>query len=172
MTFEKIFRRATVGLVAACALFVEAAPVVQAQMRVIAGSATVKSEKPGIAAAERIVLHGVRFRIRSAMIDRRSIPVLDYAAHIIRQNPGSLIYLKVRSVEDRSQEYLGRNSRLTNRRAQAVASYFERRGVSANRLVLLDSDGTPDTSDKGAEKAQGPKQNFEVVQLDIASELD
>jgi len=172
MTFEKIFSTATIGLVAACALFLEAAPVVQAQMRVIAGSATVKSGKPHVAAAERIVLHGVRFPARSAKIDRCSIPVLDDAAHIIRQNPESLIYLKVHFAENRSQEYTSSNSKLTNRRTQAVASYFERRGVSANRLILLDSGGTPYTSDKVAEKAQRPKQNLEVVQLDIASELD
>jgi outer membrane protein OmpA-like peptidoglycan-associated protein len=171
MTFEKIFSMATVGLIAACALFVEAAPVVQAQMRVIAGSATIKSGKPHVAAAERIVLHGVRFPARSAKIDRCSIPVLDYAAHIIRQNPESLIYLKVH-FENRSQEYTSSNSELANRRAQAVASYFERRGVSANRLILVDSGGTPYISGKVAEKAQSPKQNLEVVQLDIASELD
>jgi Protein of unknown function DUF72 len=73
----------------AYALFVEAASVVQAQTRVIAGSPTVGSETPHVATAERIVLHGVRFRARSDKIDKCSVPVLDYAVQIIRQNPES-----------------------------------------------------------------------------------
>ena len=66
----------------------------------------------------------------------------------------------------------GRNSKLTNRRTRAVASYFEQRGISANRLILLGSGSAPHTSDQGADKAQSLKQNFEVVQLDLASGLD
>ena len=101
MAFESIFRTASVALVAgAYALFVEAASVVQAQTRVIAGSPTVGSETPHVATAERIVVHGVRFRTRSDKIEKCSVPVLDYAVQIIKQNPESLIYIKVRSVQD------------------------------------------------------------------------
>jgi outer membrane protein OmpA-like peptidoglycan-associated protein len=171
MAFESIFRKASVALVAGVyALFVEAASVVQAQTRVIAGSPIVGSGAPHT--AERVVLHGVRFRARSDKIDKSSVPVLDYAAQIIKRNPESLIYVKVRSDRGTSQEYTGRNSELTNRRTQAVASYFEQRGVSANRLILLGSGSASRTSDQGADKAQSSKQNFEVVQLDVASGLD
>jgi outer membrane protein OmpA-like peptidoglycan-associated protein len=100
------------------------------------------------------------------------VPVLDYAVQIIKQNPESLIYIKVRSVQDTSQEYTGRNSKLANRRTRAVVSYFEQRGISANRLVLLGSSNAPHTSDQGADKVQSLRQNFEVVQLDLASGLD
>ena len=104
MAFESIFRKASVALVAgAYALFVEAASVVQAQTRVIAGSPIVGSGAPHT--AERVVLHGVRFRARSDKIDKCSVPVLDYAVQIIKRNPESLIYVKVRSVQDTSQEY-------------------------------------------------------------------
>ena len=172
MAFESIFRTASVALIAgAYALFVEAASVVQAQTRVIAGSPTVGSETPHVATAERIVVHGVRFRTRSDKVEKCSVPVLDYAVQIIKQNPESLIYIKVSSVQDTSQEYTGRNSKL-NRRTRAVASYFEQRGISANRLVLLGSSNAPHTSDQGADKVQSLKQNFEVVQLDLASGLD
>jgi outer membrane protein OmpA-like peptidoglycan-associated protein len=171
MAFESIFRKASVALVAGVyALFVEAASVVQAQTRVIAGSPIVGSGAPHT--AERVVLHGVRFRARSDKIDKSSVPVLDYAVQIIKRNPESLIYVKVRSDQGTSQEYTGRNSKLTNRRTQAVASYFERRGISANRLILLGSGSASHTSDQGADKAQSSKQNFEVVQLDVASGLD
>jgi outer membrane protein OmpA-like peptidoglycan-associated protein len=173
MDFESIFRKASVALVAgAYVLFVEAASVTQAQTRVIAGSRIVGSRTLHVATAERIVLHGVRFRARSDKIDKCSMPVLDYAVEIIKQNPESLIYVKVRSVQDTSQEYTGRNSNLTNRRTRAVVSYFEQRGVSANRLILLGSGSAPHTSDQSANKAQSLKRNFEVVQLDLASELD
>ena len=173
MAFESIFRKASVALVAgACALFIEAASVVQAQTRVIAGSPTVGSGTPHVATAERIVLHGVRFRARSDKIDRYSVPVLDYAVQIVKQNPESIIYVKVRSVRDTSQEYTGRKSELINRRTRAVASYFEQRGISANRLILLGSSNAPHTSDQGADDVQSLKQNFEVVQLDLASGLD
>ena len=170
MAFESIFRKASVALVAvAYALFAEAAPVVQAQTPGIAGSPIIGSGAPH--AAERVVLHGVRFRARSDKIDLCSVPVLDYAVQIIKQNPESTIYVKVRSVQDTSRGFNGRNSKLTNRRTRAVASYFEQRGISANRLILLGS-GAPHTFDQGADKVQRVKQNFEVVQLDLANGLD
>ena len=173
MAFENIFRKASVAIIAgAFAFFVEGASVVQAQTQVIAGSPLVRSGAPHVASAERIVLHGVRFRARSDKIDKCSVPVLDYAVQIIKQNPESLIYVKVRSDQETSQEYTRRNSKLTNRRTQAVASYFEQRGISANRLILLGSGSASHTSDQGADKAQSQKQNFELVQLDLASGLD
>ena len=100
MDFESIFRKASVALVAgAYALFIEAASVAQAQTRMIAGSPTVGSRTPDVATAERIVIHGVRFRGRSDKIDKCSVPVLDYTVQIIKHNPKSLLYVKVRSVE-------------------------------------------------------------------------
>jgi len=173
MAFESIFSKAGVALVVgAFALFVEGASVVQAQTRVTVGSPIAGSGAPHVATAERVVLHGVRFRARSDKIDKCSVPVLDYAVQIIKQNPESIIYVKVRSVQGTSQEYTGRNSKLINRRTRTVARYFEQRGISANRLILLGSGNAPHTSDQGAYKAHGPQQNFEVVQLDLASGLD
>ena len=169
MAFESIFRKASVALVAgAYALFIEAASVVQAQTRVIAGSPTVGSGTPHVATAERIVLHGLHFRTRSYKIDKCSVPVLDFAIQIIKQNPESFIYVKVHSVQGKSRDYPDRNFNLTNRRTRAVASYFEQRGISANRLILLDSSNAPHTPDQGADQ----KQNFEVVQLDLENRLD
>jgi outer membrane protein OmpA-like peptidoglycan-associated protein len=118
------------------------------------------------------VLHGVRFRARSDKINKCSLPVLDYAVHIFKQNPESLIYVKVRTAQNTSQEYTERKSKLTNRRTRAVASYFEQRGIFAGRLTLLGSGSAPHTSDQSADKAQSLQQNFEVVQLDLASGLD
>jgi outer membrane protein OmpA-like peptidoglycan-associated protein len=173
MDFERIVRKASVALIAgAYALFVGAVSVAQAQTRVITGPRTAESGAPHVATADRIVLHGVRFRARSDKIDKRTMPLLDYAAQAIKQNPESLIYVKVRSSQNTSQEYTGRNSALVNRRIQAVASYFEHKGISANKLILLSSGSAPHASDKSADKAHNYKQDVEVVQLDLAYGLD
>jgi len=173
MAIESVFRRTAVALVVgAYLLFVEGDPLGHAQTRVTAGSSIVGSEAPRVATAERVVLHGVRFRPRSGEIDKRSVPVLNYAVQIIKQNPESLIYVKVRPIQDTSQGYKGRSYKLTDRRIRAVASYFEERGISANRLIVLSSGSAPYTHDEDAYKAHGLHQNLEVVQLDLASGLD
>jgi outer membrane protein OmpA-like peptidoglycan-associated protein len=172
MAIESIFRTTAVALVAgAYLLFVEGDPLGHAQTRVTAGSSIVGSEAPRVATAERVVLHGVRFRPRSEEIDKRSVPVLNYAVQIIKQNPESLIYVKVRPIQDTSQGYKERSYKLTDRRTRAVASYFEERGISADRLIMLSSGSAPYTHDEDAYKAHG-LQNLEVVQLDLASGLD
>jgi OmpA family len=173
MAIESIFRMTAVALVVgAYLLFVEGDPLGHAQTRVTAGSSIVGSEAPRVATAERVVLHGVRFRPRSEEIDKRSVPVLNYAVQIIQQNPESLIYVKVRPIQDISQGYKGRSYKLADRRTRAVASYFEERGISANRLIVLSSGNAPYTHDEDAYKAHGLHQNLEVVQLDLASGLD
>jgi hypothetical protein len=57
---------------------------------------------------------------------------------------------------------------LTARRTEVVASYFEQKGISARRLVLLDPGGAPYAFNEGAAKVK----NSEVLQLDFASEAD
>lgn len=104
------------------------------------------------------MLHGVRFQPQSDRIDKCSVPMLDYAVQILKRSPESLIYVKVLDARDGSQENSIRNSMLANRRTRAVASYFEQRGISASRLVLLSS-GSPGSL----------KRNFEAVHLDLAS---
>jgi outer membrane protein OmpA-like peptidoglycan-associated protein len=159
MAFKSMFHKASVALaVGAYALFIEAACLVQARTPVIAGPPPVGSGAPYVATAERIVLHGVRFQAQSDRIDKFSLPILDYAVQILKRNPESLIYVKVRSAQDTSQEYTYHNSTLTNRRTRAVVNYFERRGITASRLSLLSSDSP-----------RSLKQNFEVVQLELAS---
>jgi outer membrane protein OmpA-like peptidoglycan-associated protein len=176
MAVENIFRKASAALaVGAYALFIGAIPVakaqvparVPAQVPAMEGSTTVGSAAPDAVSAERIVLHGLRFQAHSNKIDKSSVPMLDYVVQIIKENPESLVYVKSRSDQHRSSEL--RSAELTNRRAQAVASYFEQKGISANRLVLLGSGSAPYTVNDGARKIQNLK-NFEVVQLDFATE--
>jgi len=132
----------------------------------------VVSESPHGATAERIVLHGIRFQNLSDRIDKRSMPVLDYAIQAIKRSPRSLIYVKVQCIENTSQKCTGRDFMLASRRTQAVATYFQQRGVSASRLILLASGMSPYASDGNDDKTKSLRQNFEVVQLDLVSSVD
>jgi hypothetical protein len=116
MASKSMFRKASDAVAAgAYTLFVEAACLGQARTPVTAGPPPGGSGAPYVATAERIVVHGVRFQVQSDGIDKRSLPILDYAVQILKRNPESLIYVKVRSAQDTtSQEYTYRNSTLTN----------------------------------------------------------
>ena len=163
MVFKEMFRKASVALVAgAYVLFVAAA---QAQTRAIAGSPPDGTGVPNVTIAARIVLHGIRFQTQSNKIDERSLPILDYGAQILERSLEPLVYVEVRFVRDRRQEYMGDSSTLTNRRARAVVGYFEQRGISANRLVLLGVGSTTHTPSQDAAEARSLQQNVEVVQL-------
>jgi hypothetical protein len=142
MASKSMFRKASVALAAgAYTLFVEAACLVQAQTPVIAGSPPDGSGAPYVATAERIVLHGVAFRAQSDGIDKCSLPILGYAVQILKRNPESLTYVKVRSAQDTSQEYTYHNSTLTNRHAGSGKLFRAERNL-CQQIVLLSS-GTP-----------------------------
>jgi len=165
MVFKDMFRKARVALVAgAYLLFVEGAGLVQAQTRGIAESPPQGSGAPNVTIAARIVLHGVRFQTRSDKIDKRSLPILDYGAQILKRSPEPLVYVEVR-FRDRRQEHIDGSSTLTNRRARAVVDYLEQRGISASRLVLIVVGNTTLTPNQDAAEAQSPEQNVEVVRL-------
>jgi hypothetical protein len=166
MIFKNMFRKASVALiVGAYVLLVEAGGPVQAQTRVIAGSPPDGSGAPNVTIAARIVLHGVRFQTQNDRIDKRSLPVLNYGVQILKRSPEPLVYVEVRIAGDRRQEYIGGSSTLTNRRARAVVSYFEQKGISPSRLVLFDPDHPPHTPNQDAAKVRSQGQNVEVVQL-------
>lgn len=170
MAFESIFRKASAALaVSAYALCVGAAPIVEAQVLAMGESTTIGAERLSGAMPERIILHGLRFQANSDQIDKSSVPVLDYTIQIILANPEYLVYVRVRSIRYSKQSDIDRE--LTARRTEVVASYFEQKGISARRLVLLDPGGAPYAFNKGAAKVQHMK-NSEVLQLDFASEAD
>jgi len=168
MRLKRIFCKASVAVVVGiCGLLIEAIPVVQAQTRASAGSPTI--EEPRVASTERIVLHGLRFRARGGKLDRRSVAILDYALQIIKQNPKSLICLSVRCVRGKSQGCT--DSKLIERRTRTVASYFEQRGISANRLVVLESGSAPYFPANSADQIQTSRGRIEIVQLDLTNEV-
>ena len=127
MTRKAIFRNA-IAMFAACAgavLFMSAAPA-HAQMQVPGAEPPLQNSNPEIVASSCLILHGVN--LRGNTLDRSSRPVLDYAANLLRQYPGAVIYLSGKGQQATTQ-----------RQARAVARYLERRGVPANRVVLVDA---------------------------------
>ncbi len=172
MAFESIFRKASAALaVSAYALCVGTAPVVHAQVLAMGESTTIGSETLSGTIPERIILDGLRFQANSDKIDKSSVPLLDYTIQIIKENPEYLVYVRVRSIQHSNQSDIDRNSGLTARRTEVVAGYFEQKGISDKRLVLLDPGGAPYAFNEGAAKVQYMK-NSEVLQLDFASEAD
>jgi outer membrane protein OmpA-like peptidoglycan-associated protein len=166
MVFKKMFRKARNALVAAaCLLFVEHSGPLQAQTHVIASSPPDSSGVPDATIAGRIVLHGVRFQTQSDKIDKRSLPVLDYGAQILRGSPESLIYVEIHFTSDSKENYIGGNSALSNRRARTLVRYFGQRGVSAARLVLLATGNATSMPNQDGAEVRGLEQNVQVVQL-------
>ena len=171
MAFESIFRKASAALaVSAYALCVGAAPVVEAQVVAMSESTTIGAEGPSGAIPERIILHGLRFQANSDKIEKSSVPVLDYTIQIIKGNPEYLVYVRVQSIHHSNQSDIDRNSELTARRTEVVASYFEQKGISAKDWSCSIR-RTPYAFNGGAAKVQHMK-NSEVLQLDFASEAD
>jgi hypothetical protein len=164
MTFKGKFRKASIALVAgACLLLVEAPALVQAQTQMI--TSPDGSGAPNVAIAERIVLHGVCFQARSDKIDKRSLPVLDYGAQVLKRSPEPLVYVEVPLARDRRENHVDGSSMLTDRRERALMGYLERRGVSAGRLVLLGADNSTRALNQDAADARSLDQKVEVVQL-------
>jgi outer membrane protein OmpA-like peptidoglycan-associated protein len=166
MIFNNVCRKAGMALIAsAYMLLVESVWPVQAQTRAIVRWSQSGSYAATITKAARIVIHGVRFQSEDEKIDQRSLPVLNCGARILKQNTEPLVYVEVHIVGDRRQDSVSGNSTLTKRRAHAVVTYLERRGVSPGRLILLGSGNTAHSAKQDDAEAQSPERNVEVVRL-------
>jgi OOP family OmpA-OmpF porin len=78
------------------------------------------------------VLRGVHFDFDKSNIRPDAQPILDEAADILTKNPDVTVNV------DGYCDIIGGfayNMRLSQRRADAVASYLESKGIAANRLV-------------------------------------
>jgi OOP family OmpA-OmpF porin len=87
---------------------------------------------PAPPAQERLVLRGVTFATDSAEIDPASAVVLDVAADQLRARPNVSVLVEGHTDSTGSEAY---NQALSQRRANSVSKYLERKGVPANRLT-------------------------------------
>jgi outer membrane protein OmpA-like peptidoglycan-associated protein len=83
-------------------------------------------------AQERIVLRGVHFDFNRANIRPDARPILDEAADILAKHPNVAVDVNGYCDAIGSFAY---NLKLSQRRADAVASYLESKGIPASRLV-------------------------------------
>jgi outer membrane protein OmpA-like peptidoglycan-associated protein len=87
---------------------------------------------PPPAAQEQIILRGVHFDFDKAIIRDVDKPVLDEAAAKLKANPSTRIHVNGYTDAIGSEAY---NLKLSQRRADAVAAFFEKQGISSGQLV-------------------------------------
>ncbi|MEO1334447.1 MAG: OmpA family protein, partial [Myxococcota bacterium] len=86
--------------------------------------------------ARRIeILDLVYFRTASAVIDKRSFPLLDNVASVINSHP-EISLVRVEGHTDASGSTAS-NQRLSQRRAESVVAYIVKRGVAPSRLTAV-----------------------------------
>jgi OmpA-OmpF porin, OOP family len=83
-------------------------------------------------APEKIILRGVHFNFNKYYIRTVDKPVLDEAAETLKANPNVKIYVNGYCDAIGSARY---NLRLSQRRAEAVATYLEDRGIPSSQLI-------------------------------------
>jgi len=165
--FERTFRQTRPVLVAGVfALLIGAVPVALAQTQVGSGSPTVEQYRS--APAERIVLHGVYLRTSSDKIGKSSLAVLNTAVAIIKENPNSFVYVTVRGLPN---EACNPKPKQIDRQMRVVATYFVRRGISADRLITVTSKDTKYAS-RADNAAHSSEPTLVIVQLDLISDMD
>jgi len=82
--------------------------------------------------AQKVVLRGVHFAFNKATIRSEDMPVLDEAADSLRSSPNTRVNVNGYCDAIGSEQY---NMRLSQRRAEAVATYLEGKGIAGDRLV-------------------------------------
>jgi outer membrane protein OmpA-like peptidoglycan-associated protein len=166
MIVKNICSKTCVALIAgACAAFLGGADAIPARTQLITALAGDQSGGAlNVNAASRIVLHGVRFQSQSDTIDKHSQAILDYAVQTLKQSQEQLVYVEVCLAADRLAENSG--GRLpSSRRAKAVVSYFEQKGIPHDRLVLLGSDAAPRPHNESVAEARSVDRNVEQVRF-------
>ncbi|HJU09496.1 MAG TPA: OmpA family protein [Candidatus Binataceae bacterium] len=86
---------------------------------------------PGPQTTAKVVLRGVRFDFNRYNIRPEDAAVLDEAAATLKENPGVKVDVNGYTDAVGSAAY---NLRLSQKRAEAVADYLEKDGISADRL--------------------------------------
>jgi outer membrane protein OmpA-like peptidoglycan-associated protein len=90
--------------------------------------------QPQLAAPRQsVALASIRFEFNNATIHEADAPVLDRVVPYLKAHPEVVMRVYGYCDEKGSKDY---NLRLSRRRAQAVADYFDKRGVSESRVMI------------------------------------
>jgi len=87
---------------------------------------------PPPAAPEKVVLRGVHFAFNKAIIRSEDMSVLDEAADSLKSSPNTRVNVNGYCDAIGSERY---NMRLSQRRAEAVVTYLEGKGIASDRLI-------------------------------------
>ena len=112
--------------------------------------------------AQKVVLRGVHFAFNKATIRSEDMPVLDEAADSLRSSPNTRVNVNGYCDAIGSERY---NMGLSQRRADAVATYLEGKGIAADRLIAQGFGKTNFVA--GNDTAEGRAQNRRVELIPI-----
>lgn len=93
----------------------------------------IASFQNGVLASKPITIQGVNFKVNSAKLMDRDIPVLDKVAAFAHKYHSAVLTVNGYCSHTGGFAY---NQRLSVRRAESVAHYLEARGVSSDRLIV------------------------------------
>jgi OOP family OmpA-OmpF porin len=118
-----------------------------------AASGALTAEDCQVAMARVLESQQIRFKLASAELDPSSLPLLDQLHGLSRRCPQAR--MRVEGHTD-AQGDAAANTRLSQRRAQAVVEALTKRGIAANRLQaqgfgeerLLDAGSTPEAHER------------------------
>jgi outer membrane protein OmpA-like peptidoglycan-associated protein len=112
---------------------------------------------------EKIILRGVHFAFNSAVLRDADKPVLDEAVATLKANPGVKIAVNGYCDAIGSFAY---NLRLSQRRADAVATYLEQQGIPADRLVAQGFGKTHFVASNATAEGRAQNRRVELVPAD------
>lgn len=109
------------------------------------------------------VLRGVNFEFDRATLREESIPILEAAVTVLKNNPELLVAIDGHTDSRGSDAY---NENLSRARAEAVHDYFVRQGVGADRLAFRGFGESrpiaPNSFDDGSDNPDGRAENRRV----------
>lgn len=109
------------------------------------------------------VLRGVNFEFDRATLREESIPILEAAVTVLKNNPELLVAIDGHTDSRGSDAY---NENLSRARAEAVHDYFVRQGVNADRLAFRGFGESrpiaPNSFDDGSDNPDGRAENRRV----------
>ncbi|MDD2890774.1 MAG: carboxypeptidase regulatory-like domain-containing protein [bacterium] len=106
---------------------------------------------------EKIVLHGINFKVNSAEIKPESYPVLNTAAELLKKHPDVRVEI---SGHASAEGNASRNLTLSQLRAESVRNYLVTAGISADKLTARGYGITQPIADNGTEP--GRQQNRRI----------
>lgn len=109
------------------------------------------------------VLENVEFDFRKADLNPESFPALDQLANYLERNHG--IQIEIRGFTDNVGNE-DANLKLSVKRAQSVANYLEKKGISAERMLIKGYGDTRPLTNNDSEEGRQKNRRIEIKFMD------